>query len=250
MHPHPDNSTIRSEPSHERGYVGWDALNVFHLEFGFIHNWIYMRLLITPALFILLFLSLLLQPGQSFAQSPKLRSLLFDAGMGFHGSGDLLGGAGHFGYEHQIAGRFSLRYQLGATFHGGSAYGFDIDDGFSRSVPMYFVTAGVQSAALAVLHVGGVRRQWFNIAAGPLVRFQLDGYPTSYSYSYDPPRTYGSYTVGEIQPRILTLGYKVQLESHLVHLKKLSLGLGASFQNDTNGDAITNVSLLFRRPLN
>ena len=201
-------------------------------------------------LFHLCLSCLLSLPFESNAQPPKVRSLLFDAGMGFHGSGDLLGGAGHFGYEHQVAGRFSLRYQLGATFHGGSAYGFDIDDGFARSVPMYFVTAGVQSAALAVLHVGGVRRQWFNIAAGPLVRFQLNGYPEGYSYRYDPPRTYGSYTIGSIQPRILTLGYKVQLESHLVHMKRLSIGFGASFQNDTNGDAITNVSLLFRRPLN
>ena len=209
-----------------------------------------MRLRFIPVLFILLFLSLLLQPRQALAQTPKVHSLLFDAGMGFHGSGDLLGGAGNFGYEHQVAGRFSLRYQLGATFHGGSAYGFHYEDDFVRSVPMYFVTAGVQSAALAVLHVGGVRRQWLNIAAGPLVRFQLNGHPESYSYRYDPPRTYGSYTIGSIQPRILTLGYKVQLESHLIHLKSLSIGLGASFQNDTNGDAITNVSLLFRRPLN
>lgn len=209
-----------------------------------------MRLQTPPVSFVVLFLSLFLQSRQTLAQLPKFRSLLFNAGMGFHGSGDLLGGAGHFGYEHQVAGRFSLRYQLGATFHGGSAYGFTFEDDFVRSVPMYFVTAGVQSAALAVLHVGGVRRQWFNITAGPLLRFQLNSYPEIYSYSYNPPRSYGSYTISKIVPSIFTLGYKVQLESHLVHLKKLSLGLGASFQNDTNGDAITNVSLLFRRPLN
>ena len=201
-------------------------------------------------LFHVSFFLLLLHSWDATAQDSKVRSLLFDAGMGFHGSGDLFGGAGNFGYEHQVAGRFSLRYQMGATFHGGQAVGRTFNDGFARSVPMYFVTAGVQSGALAVLHVAGVRRQWFNIAAGPILRFQLNSYPDGYYYSFDPPRTYGSYTIVEIHPKLFTVGYKVQLESHLIHARRFSMGLGASFQNDTNGDAITNVSLLLRRPLN
>lgn len=189
------------------------------------------------------------------AQQLKQSSLLLEGGFSTHGSGDYFGGAGNVSYEKNVNKFFSTRYQLGVTIHGGSAFGYTLTNGFARSVPMYFVTAGVQTAGLFVFHATGVQYQWLNIMAGPLVRYQLSGSPDSYQYyntltQYNPLLRDGYYVIREINPHVFTLGYRVVLESQWINTPNFSFGIQAGFQNDTNGDVLTNLGIVLSRKWN
>lgn len=202
---------------------------------------------------ILLSLCILFAPLQkAFSQQLKHRSLLVEGGCSLHGSGDYFGGSGNVSYENTHNKFLSLRYQIGATINGGSAFGYNLTDGFFRSVPMYFVTAGVQTAGLLVFHATGIHRQSLNIMAGPLLCYQLTGSPDSYQYfntltEYNPLLREGYYVIRKINPHVFTVGYRFVLESQLINTEKLSFGLQAGFQNDTNGDVLTNLGIVIRR---
>jgi hypothetical protein len=175
---------------------------------------------------------------------------LLHVGYSFHGSGDLLGGQGGIAYESNVKNWLSLRYQADVTMHGGSAIGYVRNDQFYEQEPMYELTGGVQLSAMPVLHVFGVDKPWLNIAAGPLVRYQINGSPEGYSYQNNAgtPRP-DVYAIYDVTPRGLYIGYTVGVESQFIHAKKWAGGIRAHFQNDTNGDVITGMSLIWRRKL-
>ena len=202
---------------------------------------------------LLLSVCILFVPLQkAFSQQLKQRSLLLEGGYSTHGTGDYLGGAGNVSYENTHNKFLSLRYQLGSTIHGGSAFGYNLTNGFARSVPMYFVTAGIQGTGLLVFHATGIRRQFLNIMAGPMLRYQLTSSPEIYQYyntltPYNPLLRDGYYVIREINPHVFTLGYRIVLESQFINTEKVSFGMQAGFQNDTNGDVLTNLGFIIRR---
>lgn len=85
-----------------------------------------------------------------------------------------------------------------------------------------------------------------------MLRYQLTSSPEIYQYyntltQYNPLLRDGYYVIREINPHIFTLGYRVVLESQFINTEKLSFGLQAGFQNDTNGDVLTNLGIVIRR---
>jgi hypothetical protein len=184
------------------------------------------------------------------AQAPKMKSLLLHGGYSFHGSGDFLGGQGGVAYESQVYKWLSLRYQADVTMHGGSAIGYVRSDQFYQQEPMYELTTGVQLAAMPVVHVLGAGKPWLNIAAGPLLRYQLSSSPNSYAYQSNAGTLRPDYySIYDVTPRGIYIGYTVAVESQFIHTKKWAGGIRAHFQNDTNGDVITGISLVWRRKL-
>jgi hypothetical protein len=183
-------------------------------------------------------------------QATRMKSLLLHGGYSFHGSGDLLGGQGGIGYESQVKKWLSLRYQADVTMHGGSAIGYVRNDQFYRQEPMYELTSGVQLSAMPVLHVFGAGKPWLNIAAGPLLRYQLSSSPESYAYQNNAGTLRPDYySIYDVTPKGFYIGYSVAVESQFIHTKKWAGGIRAHFQNDTNGDVITGISLVWRRKL-
>lgn len=173
---------------------------------------------------------------------------MVEGGYSTHGTGDMLGGAGAVGYEENFARFFSLRAQVGVTLHGRWALGAPtLTQQYTSGTP-YFTTTGVQVAGLAVFHVTGFTKQYLNVIVGPLVRYQMTSYPDSYGY-WTPTPLYpnGFYTFGKTDAQTVALGYRVVLESQLVQTPKLSFGIQAGFQNDTEGDVLTNLGVVIRR---
>jgi hypothetical protein len=186
----------------------------------------------------------------SFNQELPKRSINLHAGYSFHGSGDLLGGQGGIAYEGQVKKWLSMRYQAEVTIHGGSAIGNVRNDQFYQQVPMYELTSGVQLSSMPVLHVFGADKPWLNIAAGPLVRYQITSSSDGYSYQNNAGTpTPDVYAIYDLTPRAFYVGYTVGVESQFLHTTKWAGGIRAHFQNDTNGDVITGISLIWRRKL-
>ncbi len=186
----------------------------------------------------------------SFNQESPKRSLYLHAGYSFHGSGDLFGGQGGIAFEAQAKKWLSVRYQAEVTMHGGSAIGYVRNDQYYQQVPMYETTSGVQLSAMPVLHVFGARKPWLNIAVGPLVRYQINSSPDGYAYQNNAGTTRPDvYAIYDLTPRAFYVGYTVGVESQFIHTTKWAGGIRAHFQNDTNGDVITGISLIWRRKL-
>lgn len=184
----------------------------------------------------------------SFAQKIQQQSLLVDGGISFHGTGDYSGGIGNISYEPNWGSFLSARFQIGTSIHGGSAIGAAFNTGSERRGVPYFTTAGVQTAALMVFHVTGTKYQLLNVMAGPLLRYQISGSPTSYGYtSPSPLHPSGFYTFGEVDPKSFSVGYRVVIESQFIKTKKFDAGFQIGFQNDTEGDTITQLGIVLRR---
>jgi hypothetical protein len=205
--------------------------------------------MINAARFSLLLFGLIISLA-GYNQQLRTKSLLLHGGYSFHGSGDLLGGQGGIAYEAQAKKWLSLRYQADVTMHGGSAIGNVRNDQFYQQEPMYELTGGVQLSAMPVLHVFGAEKPWLNISAGPLVRYQISSSPEGYSYQNNAGTLRPDYyAIYDVTPRGFYIGYTVGVESQFIHAKKWAGGIRAHFQNDTNGDVITGISLVWRRKL-
>ncbi|HMP91625.1 MAG TPA: hypothetical protein PKD90_02050 [Phnomibacter sp.] len=179
----------------------------------------------------------------------KPQFLILNAGSSGHGTGDMPGGIGGIGYQKTYNRWLAMQYQLNTTIHGRSGaggLGTNPATGEAYARP-YFITAGVQAEALPVITLGGQQEQWFNVLVGPMVRWQLSGYPDTYAYQAPGPNGGpGSYQFYEGRSQSLALGYVVALQSQLLHRPKWSLGVQARFQNDTQGDVITSLGVVWQ----
>lgn len=176
---------------------------------------------------------LLLTP--CMAQVKTKHRIFADAGLTMHGSGDYYGYMLHAGYQRSYTNRLSVRYLLGFTTNGLSTLSFNSFPGALLMNPAFPIITGTQVNALVVFHATGSKRQYFNVLIGPILRYQ-------YNRDYDP--NVGGVTVGE-PAHTQNIGYRLQFESLFIQAGKTRLGLQTGFQNDTNADAILNVSLVF-----
>jgi hypothetical protein len=206
------------------------------------------KFVITPLFIILCLMSYVSVNGQT---NVKSKWMTLGAAYTMHGSGDFEGAVVSTGIQQAVSNLFSLHYQLQFSLHGGSAYGFvreSSTDPTLNSVPMYFVIGGVQTSVLPIFHVFGNKKQWLNIAAGPMLRYQVNGSPDSYSYMNNVGTNRPDYyVIKEMQPKVLTVGYQIALESMILHRPKWSMGLKLHFQNDSNGDSIGGIGLVYQR---
>ncbi len=116
---------------------------------------------------------------------------------------------------------------------------------------MKSTTAGIQLSSVINYAIAGKHGDQLRVGAGPLLRFQSSSYPSIYGYTQDP-NVYpsGFYTIYDnSHQNTFTIGYAVGMSFHTKLSSKYETGVKVFFQNDTNGDAITSISLLFGRSI-
>jgi hypothetical protein len=204
-----------------------------------------MKLTLTLLVFTLFF--------EMAAAQQEVNSFQLSVGPSWHGTGDLRGFAVGVTYEHDYTKRFSLANGLTTTIHYGKDQAFNsLFPGISPEERlMRFTTAGIQLHSLAGLAILSTADHKLKVDAGVILRFQSTSYPAAYSYYQDstvfPEPFYVIYDIGK--QNTLSPGYTFGL-SYLTKISmQYQLGIKAFFQNDTNADAITGVSLTIGRLL-
>lgn len=187
-----------------------------------------------------------------FAQT-ETNKICIAAGPAMHGTGDFKGFMVSIAYEHELAKRFGLSNRLTTTINYGRDQAFNsLFPGVSpQNRLMNFTTAGIQWNASGNYYLIAKRDSKLSAWAGTMLRFQSSSFPSMYSYTQDqsiyPEPFYVIYD--NKKQNTLSPGYSFGLNFKSRIAPKYFLGIGAGFQNDTNGDAITFVSLSFERGL-
>jgi len=190
----------------------------------------------------------------AFSQNnpPKGR---FQLGLGYstHGSGDMDGVSFFTEYGKYTGKRFEYGLNIKSTIHWDE---FNVlvsrPDGTVRDASFRYSSAGLQVGPFIGYHLLQAKHHQLMIQGGAFARFQNSTYPSSYSFYIDfttnPPRPVFEFWHEEKQ-NIFTAGYSVDLSYDFITNKKLMLGVKAGFQNDTNGDVITQVCLVVGRKI-
>lgn len=170
----------------------------------------------------------------------------------FHGSGDLNGVLINFDLEKKSSKHFYVDYNLGFSFHTGLAFPGFITNAPSTppdlrtDVPRW-VTAGIQLSSFFTYRFSSKKQSGLKLGVAPVFRFQLNSSPNGYQY-------YGSqnawfrqpfYVFKETDNNHFNIGYCFRI----IHDWKLKegrlLGFNCSFQNDSNGDAISSIGIRY-----
>ena len=187
-----------------------------------------------------------------FAQT-EVNKINIAAGPSLHGTGDLKGFMVSVLYEHEYSKRFSFSNGLTTTIHYGKDKAFNsLFPGVSpENRLMNFTTAGIQLNSSGNYHLVSKHDWQLSAFAGAMLRFQSTSLPSIYSYTQDQtvyPEPFNVIYNNE-KPNTLCPGYSFGLSFKNRISHKCFLGVKAGFQNDTNGDAITFVSLMFEKVL-
>ena len=191
----------------------------------------------------------------SFGQLTN-HSIQLSVGYSGHGTGDLQGVAIELGYDHVFNKRLDWTNALTTTIHSGKdavfAYPSSPSPGADRAFNI--TTAGIQLTSMAHFAVVSARDQKLKFGAGAIIRYQSSSMPDVYGIYQDPVRFPEPFFVF-YDPRpgnIGTVGYTFGITWQVKVSPKYEIGLKGMFQNDTNGDAITSISILagrlFSRP--
>lgn len=201
---------------------------------------------------ILLVFSLVLASQFAFSQG-RPNAFQLSGGPSWHGTGDLGGLAFGVSYDHPFSKRTDVSTSITTTVHWGKDNGAN-DTGFGFTPGenlLHFTTAGIQLAVLGYFTPVIFRNSKLKIGAGPLLRFQTTNLPDSYGFHqntaiYPVP----FYTINTTQNyNTLAPGYNVTIAYLLQSFPRYSAGIKVSFQNDTNGDIITGISLIISKLL-
>ena len=195
-------------------------------------------------LFCILFFSL-----KSFSQN-KLPSNYagLSGGKCFHGSGDLRGFIFIFttGYAHYFKKKVSWAAELSGTIHDGSFPEFFIYNGREVDGSVRFTVAGVQLSGHLGYSIIRNSENELKIALGILFRYQSSSLPYDVTTLY-PPITNLPYPViifNNVGPlRTISPGASIQLRYNYTFTQKLTAGILAGFQTDTEGDNLSQLSL-------
>jgi len=182
----------------------------------------------------------------SFAQKDN-SSLQLSFGTSGHGTGDLQGFALDLGYDHVISRRLDFSNGITTTMHSGYDYPYN---GLPERHMLHYTTAGIQLNSMVNFSFISLPRHKFRIGGGTVLRYQSTSLPDVYSMNFnsdpdDPTYRFNFYN----QPNIFTIGYSFDISYIARVTNKFQLGIKAQFQNDTNGDAITQLSLIVGRYL-
>jgi hypothetical protein len=111
---------------------------------------------------------------------------------------------------------------------------------------MKFSTFGIQGESGITLKLFE-KKLPVNISTGPIVRYQSTNRPSIYTYkAADTFYPDALYAIKEIAPNTLSLGYKFQLEIGLMKIRRSRIYFNSCFQNDTHGDVITGLGVVFK----
>jgi putative salt-induced outer membrane protein YdiY len=115
---------------------------------------------------------------------------------------------------------------------------------------LHYTTAGIQLNSMVNFSLISLPRHKFRIGGGTVLRYQSSSLPDVYGIYFnndpdDPTYRFNFYN----QQNIFTIGYSFDISYIAKVSNKFQLGIKAQFQNDTNGDAITQLSLIVGRYL-
>jgi hypothetical protein len=184
--------------------------------------------------------------------SPPLprKSIQFLIGHSTHGTGDLTGISFGAEYSYFLKKNISIDMGFKGTIHDGAdIYTYTSPGGSGTSDgSLRVTTAGFQVHALGRYSFFRTNKHDFSFGAGPVVRYQ-SGNLGSNGYTVRaisvPPGTVPAFTFDHrVAQRELTVGFLAGFRYSYTFQKGILLGIEPSFQNDTNGDAITHISLI------
>jgi hypothetical protein len=187
----------------------------------------------------LLALPILTSAQKQSQAGPMPNAVQISGGYSTHGTGDLLGFAVDFSYEHSLSNRFDLTNGITTTVHN------------DNSSPLPGLTVGVQLTSIFNTNLNLVSKspKKIRIGAGAVLRYESTSLPVSYSTFTDPNISPDPIVIISNPNKLNTvaIGYNFGLSflSQVSH--KHQLGIRMSFQSDTNGSAITQVNLIFGR---
>lgn len=185
---------------------------------------------------------------QSFSQVtiPKNQIELI-AGRSVHGSGDSRGLNFSVEYSKYFKKRLIWSASIGGTIHDGVfPLFYEYPSGVQNDGSIQYTTAGLQ----ILTHLG---YNFFNSAKnellfrlGSVLRYQSSSYWDAVTVLY-PPLTGLPYPVvvfeNSLPQRTFAIGGTTQIKYSYTTKRKISFGMLAGFQFDTNGDNISHISL-------
>ncbi len=158
----------------------------------------------------------------------------------FHGTGDMKGFDVNVKKRKKINKTLDWYYGSSLTLHFRSSERNNVD--YS---PLKFQTFGIQGeSGISIKLFEKIIP--FHISTSPIVRFQSTTYPSVYTISYDPVLFRPRYGIVESIPNTLSVGYKVQLELGLLKIRRSRMFFNSYFQNDTRGDVLTGLGIVFK----
>jgi hypothetical protein len=183
-----------------------------------------------------------------------INAFQLDIGKSWHGTGDLDGMKVEVSYEHNFSRRLSLSNAIATTIHYGKDRGFNaLIPGISPEANlMRFTTAGIQYSPLINFAVFSRAEQKIKLSGGAVCRFQSTSLPNLFGYHQDGTgNTSQPYYIiyDHTNHNSISVGYAAEISYVTQATKKWQIGVKAAFQNDTNSDAITSVSLILGRIL-
>ena len=182
----------------------------------------------------------------------KKASWLYQAAYSFHGTGDLEGAQLEWGFEKNINRYFSLYNNIGVSLHGGSVIRIQPTNTISTpgtilsvgNGSVYELSTGIQTAPTIQTKIPGTP---IHIGIGGLLRYQFHTGGSGYNIRRNQNTT--TFTIGTIGTGNysgFSLGYRVNLGLELVSTRKNKIQFQAGFQNDTRGDVITGLGLVWK----
>jgi hypothetical protein len=179
----------------------------------------------------------------------KKASWQYQAAYSFHGTGDLEGAQLEWGFEKNINRYFSLYNNIGVSLHGGSV--INVQPNNTSFAPttilpvgsgsLYEISTGIQTAPTIQTKIPGTP---IHIGIGGLLRYQFNSGGSGYSIRRNQNMT--TFTIGPGNYTGFSLGYRVNLGLELVSTRKNKIQFQAGFQNDTRGDVITGLGLVWK----
>lgn len=177
-------------------------------------------------------------------------SIQLSAGYSTHGTGDLLGFSTDVGYDHVFNKRFDMTHALTTTIHSGEDEFSTVPDQWNtiNDRGINWTVAGIQITSMGHFAPISVKDQKLKFGGGVVFRYQSSSLPYAYGYGREPLDLTPRYLISDPGPgNIFTIGYTFGITWQVKVSSKFEIGLKAMFQNDTNGDAITHMSVIFGR---
>ncbi len=198
-------------------------------------------------IFITLFLLLVSKSIFSQTKTPTQKvQVIF--GRSSHGTGDMRGISFATEYENYFKNKFSWAIALGGTIHDGFEPLFYADTrGRAIDGSIRYTTAGLQiSSHFGYDFIRTIKHE-FQFKAGGLLRYQSSSYFDELQINYPTGTGFPVPVIileNKTPQKTYTAGASFQLLYHYTFKNNLCIGILGGFQLDTNGDNISQLSLI------
>lgn len=177
------------------------------------------------------------------AQTTKKEAFGLIVGYGLHGSGDLYGYQYGVQYHKDFGKKWGWTIELGGSLHDRSddVLTFDDEEGNTYDATLHFVIGGLQTGFGMTYAPIKTENHRFGLTVMPVLRYQATSI-SDFIATFDPGFTNLPWPVRSLirfEPaRTLSLGAAFRAQYSYRFGNDFLLGLGISFQTDTNEDTI------------